>query len=895
MFKRRKRKEYKYINGTKGVISLFLCILMTPMLSIGGALIEFSRYQAAVQAAEELMDSSILSTLANYDKHIEERFGLFALTQDCDIANTYKNAYSSNAQILGQAIDAASSSDAHGTDPLSDLETLEQQIVDFGESTVLTQILLDDLKLQELLDKLEGITAMTNIFSGVSTAATLTKSVKKMVETGEALVTSLRDAQSTINTIPGKAQALSDSIIALYEKILNNEDVKNSTIAAVESKDEESDEGGAFDVSEDSSLKLVVENFIDDIEDIYNKANDLKSSLNSVASAVEGIPGKLSEFKTAFNEAKSALSSNKASNKERSDKVATDAESKSDLEKTNDATTDILEEIINQIDSVINEATTSLKEETINNLKDAVEIFKTDIKSGLGLKPSFSKDYYTFPLSEDAKSDLGKLLNSMPDTWVGDNAQWSQLRSTLEDIFLPDILKGNVFNNIISVLDGAIQNAKNKFVDKTKESLSAILESLVNSIQAMFDFEVFYNPSLCAYVTGGQDSNSEYQSFLEALKKVLEAKDKITSGNFFEIIEGIVKLLEAVGEAWNGIWLIIEHTIGQVKTFIGYIQDPEKLYRMLLIAGYASHNFPNRTLALDKDFAGDMSGYTVKLAGTSLTGYSYNDIKRPQVSFSGATQTGINGLINSMKSDINGQATHQTFMGAELEYVMAGTSSEIANQSIVFMQLYFMRLLLDLPSVFTDGAVNTMAAAATIASWVVYLLVILGEPLVDTIFLVNGGEAPLIKTRCYLTPVGIPSMVSELLSITVHNASLQESINNADLKGTLTNKISGVVDTSDMEAFDGDGELNMDYQTHCLIFMLAMVNSQLVLPRISNLIYYETRYHYQQTGAPYTFDMNKAYTSISAKTDVKFNTFLNIFQFNDDSLLRGSFEATRGY
>lgn len=84
LFKKRK-KVHKYINGSKGVVSLFLCLLMTPVLSVASALVEFSRYQNTESVFQEVMDCASLSTMANYDAYLQKRFGLFAVSQDCDI------------------------------------------------------------------------------------------------------------------------------------------------------------------------------------------------------------------------------------------------------------------------------------------------------------------------------------------------------------------------------------------------------------------------------------------------------------------------------------------------------------------------------------------------------------------------------------------------------------------------------------------------------------------------------------------------------------------------------------------------------------------------------------------------------------------------------------------
>ena len=84
-----KRFSHRYINGTKGVISIFLAICMLPGLSINFLLIEAVRYQSAIEMLEELIDNAGLSTLADYDSYMEERFGLLSLSQKNEPKDTF--------------------------------------------------------------------------------------------------------------------------------------------------------------------------------------------------------------------------------------------------------------------------------------------------------------------------------------------------------------------------------------------------------------------------------------------------------------------------------------------------------------------------------------------------------------------------------------------------------------------------------------------------------------------------------------------------------------------------------------------------------------------------------------------------------------------------------------
>ena len=88
----------RYINGTKGFISLMVIVSLLPFYSLAVCLEEYSRYQAGVKAVDEAMGSSALSTLSNYDQFLLDRFGLLAVSQDKD------NQYMNSASVGGAAV-----------------------------------------------------------------------------------------------------------------------------------------------------------------------------------------------------------------------------------------------------------------------------------------------------------------------------------------------------------------------------------------------------------------------------------------------------------------------------------------------------------------------------------------------------------------------------------------------------------------------------------------------------------------------------------------------------------------------------------------------------------------------------------------------------------------------
>ena len=80
--KKLNRFFHRCINGTKGVISLFLAILMVPFVSIAGALINAARVNSAIAVFDEALCNASNSTLGTYDEFLKSRFGLLAMAQN---------------------------------------------------------------------------------------------------------------------------------------------------------------------------------------------------------------------------------------------------------------------------------------------------------------------------------------------------------------------------------------------------------------------------------------------------------------------------------------------------------------------------------------------------------------------------------------------------------------------------------------------------------------------------------------------------------------------------------------------------------------------------------------------------------------------------------------------
>lgn len=95
---RKKWTKNRYINGSEGVISIMLVILILPFFSVAAILVEAERYQSAASLLDESMGSASSSVLADYDKYTYQRFGFMSVSPDNDISKEYKDFVGFNSE-----------------------------------------------------------------------------------------------------------------------------------------------------------------------------------------------------------------------------------------------------------------------------------------------------------------------------------------------------------------------------------------------------------------------------------------------------------------------------------------------------------------------------------------------------------------------------------------------------------------------------------------------------------------------------------------------------------------------------------------------------------------------------------------------------------------------------
>ncbi len=843
----KKRMKHKWKRRINGSISILLCLLLTPFLSIALGLVEYARYQQVIEITDEVFEMTDISTLSDYDSYIHKRFGLLATSQETELGSGVESLLQDNIKILGKQV-TLSNTNITGDFSLANTEVLRRQVVDFSELSATTAVLAEDFKLEELLEKLQGVSQFQDIMNTVNSLSDLADALSDAVDALETLETSVTNLQNDVNTAIAKANTLSEKMADLYKKLGDNGVTlpREATIEEIE-----------------TAINTFCDSYLDDFKALYTTGNDFITSVKEIKTELDNVKTAVSGFVAAVNKAKQATENITAGNSVDDDGSISEAANKT------------MEDILNEMEELVNNTISSIKEESINTAKETLNtiINITLESSGLaGITERYTQiingTYFNRPLSDLAKQDLKDLLMTVYEVYSS-HGDASALTQFFKDRFQPNISINT--SEIITQIQGTLSEATNTLKDKVQNGLISLLTNLVNIVKSLFDLDLFYEEDLNAFVNIGSASSSPYQSFLDALGNMFTAiedfKNAIADSGIISKLTGILKsigkLFKSIGELIGAIVSIAGEAIQSIAELGSSIisGDVKGLYEKFLISGYMRHNLPCRLNASDWE-TGSNATIKVSLEGKGLTGFSYNDIARcPTYIGQSDASSGFLGMANVISNLKNGFGSDKTFKGAELEYIRAGTNSEIANQVIVFFDLYFLRLLLDLPTIFTNEEVNTVAAAATIASWVVYILYILIEPFCDTLLLVNGENVPLIRSNCWLTASGVGDFISKM--------------GDAVLGGPLKESLNSYTSTYTTGGGSGSSSEGLSYQTYVLILLLIFVPTDTQINRLKNVIDLETAEHYRQLGKE-NFSMLKTYTAIKISSDVVFNPFFDL-------------------
>lgn len=86
---------------TKGAISIFLVIILMPTMLFSVVLIDGSRMVSAKAMTQEAADLAAASALASYNQDLKDDYGLFAINDNNELEDIYRESLSATLMAYG--------------------------------------------------------------------------------------------------------------------------------------------------------------------------------------------------------------------------------------------------------------------------------------------------------------------------------------------------------------------------------------------------------------------------------------------------------------------------------------------------------------------------------------------------------------------------------------------------------------------------------------------------------------------------------------------------------------------------------------------------------------------------------------------------------------------------
>ncbi len=859
----------KFVNGTKGVISLFLALVMLPFISTALIIVESARYQSVLNLMDELLDCVGLSAMADFDNYLEKRFGLLAMAQDSSPSTKFSNYLSVNSDSLNNGLNLTSYTVA-GQYPLSNLDVLENQLMEFSETTVLVETLYEGLNVDELLKdlyKLLKVEDLNKTVTAVSKVADVATDVTELINAAKDIITEHGKYKAQLSEYKQAASSFRDSAADLITEL-------NDAITELEEKAKEKKENAETTSTSDGETGNAEEEEEEEIDlnDIYDE-KDVKDAVKACKNARDDFKKEAGEMASAVSKMKSTIekvyqTAAKISEDSTEAEQAIEKMENSELKEESSVSSSAwLKKIAHELISVIEDELDSSYAIDLQNQIQKLNSQK--VLLGKVVCDRFSEGdsgvYYIDAYTSESQINVDFCtveLNSIPTTF------------------------SDILTNIIDKLNNDEANADEAQKNK--------LGNLLDVAGRLLKVTTVYNGYLDAHVS--TDAFYEYDEddvnvcdklLLFSLTTIVDSGEtfveSLTSLNILKLVEALAKFLVGLATFLGSIVAWVGKTcVGLVKLFI----NAGDIYDTLMLSAYGVYNMPCRTTYKEK----------------SIVNYDYGDIFQLMGGTYGDRITGVLSDLATFQGS-SGSGSDPGFRGAYSEYLLVGDTNELQNQSGAFFNIYMLRMVLDLGQIFTNNEVKLAAAAANVAGWIVYLVLILVEPMLDTLLLVNGQSIHLWKDYVYLTASGMPILVKVLPSLTglseETKSLLKDSIDEGedgqddgdedskdDDKGDDGGGQDGGKEGNAGESLEARGKLLMSYQEHMMLMMLLSVDKETLLFRTRNLIQMETAQYYK---SHYTFDLDEAYSYIKVTAD---GTFASMFQI--DSLTGdGLFTANR--
>lgn len=934
--------KHKYINGSKGVISIFLMTLLLPFTALTGILVEGGRYSAGTSLVDSSMNSAAMSVMADYDTYLYDRFGLVATDQENKIQGDFDTYFRANINSQSSWDIASTKAEGNKELTLDNIDVLKAQIMEMGKFSVPISLAADVTNIQGLIDLFtkSGLDGKLNgLVDKFTRYGELAEKMSETVQKVQDLISKIKDMDKSRDSYQKKHGDWKNGVDDLYaqiklvEKLADERDKAQASWEASKNYDTYESEIASLE-SDISSAESDITSL--DMDDPYydSDRSSLESDISDYESRISDYESRVAESMRIEQEKYEVYSEaydKWSAEYDKLDPLRSRVQAKSGSYK--DSVEDIqksFDEYIEGIEAVFKSAG-GIYEKFVGTYKEVMQKKNKETQADRDANFISEEEYNASLISNDTIDDRVKIGKARAKEEIdvcdkiiegASEEMYAEFRNKLKEIF-GKMSSFSAYSD--SQVEYAHDNPDDYFIEVVKycsvETAEEIIQEIYKSVGedkvfAVFDGFIDFFDALCATkgivdtrldkilnmpTAGGQLMGA---TMLRAIGSLIQAINSFKEGGgngFVGFIRGIidpigkvikffktlVSLLKAVIDGFVAIVAIVSSMISNLAQTLF---TPSQWYKKGVEMQYYAKSLANRTTYRDDKRV------------NVLTGFKFEDVHWPRVAGGGSGSTGIEDAVDGKEflalADLaeNGSAVGSDPMiaGCEFEYIIGGSNSELVNQVTVFAQLYILRMIANISTILSSKEITMYAEAAGLATAVlggvgtilVYTLYFLIEPLADCILLVNDEQIPIVKRTPWYTIEGIPKLWNKLTSL--KNLQIKEDAASAQKKlPELDSKKKSIIGISKTDAIDN--MLQTSYSQHLFILSLLFSNQKDALARFKNLVTMEARHN---KGERKSWEANKAYTvlDMNVKADFRLTMpLMNKYKFNsiNRNMMRG--------
>lgn len=946
--RRSKVKLNKFLQETKGIISLLLVLLLVPFYSVAAILVEVERYRSAVSGLDEAIDSSLMSVLSQYDSFLQDRFGLLAIGQSesASAGNGFtgqKSIQSEFEKYLNKqdTTDSRSFSrtrtDAQGGYPLADLDVLKSQILEYGNMTVPSMLVaeLGDGGLQKIIGDFQKSFPYMGSLSIASDGADI---AGKEID----IQAKYKDAKNKV----GKLSEKTGKYDAAYDEFNTALEEFKETVKNVPSSDASIEELNAYDEKYHAALEkaqAAQKAYQTSLQDEIKSTENLNSDLKTIAEKRNSIKDDYAKMGkdlliTDLDESKQTHGVNENGQKT----IETLNDQIKDAQNRRDEAKKRYESTHNQImDSALaneladaEEELTNLKNEKaqLDNIKNLADAAANGADSSQA--NAIMKDYNT----ESCSTAVSGLTKEMKE---------------LKKLELENITPGNVdditkLQGILHQTDMSKLSDFNNFSDLLKESQDLVdganssvtsWSQLAELGSTLMDLSVMYDPKLQSVIDtqyyvdnfGGLPSEKNKNRDDYPLDSKYEESDRKLAELNLKKIELALSVLEQENQESDGLTTAGELSSGQAgdaNTKLGkLIKNMKSVIEMAKQSVDLVSNLKNIASASGEKVL--LASYLSYCTSNRVNYASAKSLTGAEIKSSGGLAKEVANSQNNLAAWVQAnEETNYSLCGAETEYLLVGNKSEKFNQRVIFGTILGIRLMADIVPVKKNAETQLLctglAGAMSVimpysaAKVVAEIFLTSLEAYADTVLICNGAtDIPAVKAAkdVFLCASGVPRLISSLQSLSISEdkkKQLQDKATDFEAGVALNGAVKS--DGESVKGFDFEKlkeeekksngtSLCIDYQKY--LFLLMMIWSEkALLSRYGDIIQMEETQRNLVNNASMSekisgdypaFDLDKAYTTLRAEVKGNFVTVLPVPTMSKKSIWKTNRIMYRGY